>query len=63
VIAHQNNPSHLLAVELKDKYEALNSLVVVFEEKPLKSGHVKHDDKSRKDSSIGDQPILLSHEI
>jgi hypothetical protein len=63
VIAHKINPSHILAVELKDKYEALNSLVVVFEEKPLKSNHVKNGDKSRKDSSIGDQPILLSHEI
>jgi len=52
-----------LVVELKDKYEALNSLVVIFQEKPLKSGHVKHDDKSQKDYSIRDHPILLSHEI
>jgi hypothetical protein len=58
MLAYHSNPSNLLFAKVKDKYDALNSLVSIIEEKCLKQAHVKHEDKPWENSSIRDIPLF-----
>jgi len=54
LLVYQNDPSEAMLTKAKEKYDALNSLVVVVEEKYIKSAHLKQEDKPRKNTLVRD---------
>lgn len=45
MLVHQNDPSDVVLVNAKGKYDALNSLVYVVEEKYIISTYLMQEDK------------------